>query len=125
MASTLKHTFSHTVDGVALPFIGSLVKSLSVDELVPFKIEKADDGDDTTFSELLGTGEFSTITALLITSDRAIKLRLNDQSDGHIPISAAGWVVLTDVAIDDATSKVKVNNNSGAAAVISGYIAGT
>ena len=126
MSKTLRVTLSLTLDGRPIPGFDPVVRTLSVDEIQPYlPYEKSDNADTTTFNAV-PTGEIGTIQALLIVPDRAVKVRLDGQSDAGIELGSSGLLLILGSTIDaSSTTNVTMNNNSGATAAIEGFGAGT
>lgn len=126
MSKTLRVTLSLTLDGRPIPGFEPLVRQVTVDEVQPFlPYEKADNADATTFNAV-PTGEIGNVQALLIVPDRAVKVRLDAQTDAGIELGSSGLLLILGGTIDaGATTNVTMNNNSGAAANIEGFGAGT
>ena len=112
-------------DGITLPGF-PVIRRLELDEGQQFEYEKADDGDATTFSAL-PADQIATIQALILQTDQVVTLRLDGQTDAGIVVNAGGLVLLFDVTIDAGAgaSNAKVNNNSGATALLKGITGGT
>ena len=118
-------------DGVKLL---NLVRRLSVDELTSFEYEEAADGNTTTFSAP-PTSDLDTLTFVLLRTDRAVTLRLNDgTADANtrpaIPLGAGGFLLLVDTSIgapagSAGANNLRINNNAGATAVLRGLVGGT
>lgn len=124
MASTITATILLERDGVPLPGF-PVVRRLSSDEFESFNYDKANDGDTTTFTDL-SSGQLATIKAFFITSNAAITVRLDGQTDAGITLGANGILLIVDATIDaSATTNVKYNNNSGGVASLTGIAVGT
>ena len=113
------------LDGVPLKGF-PWVRRLAVDEAQSFEYEQTAHGDAITFTAV-PADQLATIQALLLRPDKAVTLRLDGQTDAGIVINADGFVLLADVTIDAGAgaSNAKLNNNSGATAVIQGTAVGT
>ena len=97
-----------------------IIKQLSVDELQSFNYEKVTGGGYVAAP----ISELSTVQLLLLRPSQAVTVRLNNQSDGGIPLAANGVVLIAGATIDTATL-VSVNNASGSTAIVKGMGAGT
>lgn len=112
----------------------NLVRRLSVDEIASFEYEEANDGNTTTFSAP-PTADLDTLTFVLLRTDRAVTLRLNDGTADAttrptIPLSAGGVLLLMDTSIgapagSAGANNLRINNNAGATAVLRGLCGGT
>lgn len=109
--STYVLTIQLTEDGV--PLSGFPVqKSLTTTENGGKQVFTRANADGT-FTEL-PIDELGVINLLYLTGNEAFAVRLNDQSDGEIPINSGGILLLFDCAIpSDATSKAALENDSG------------
>ena len=118
-------------DGVE---VVNLVRRLSVDEVSAFEYEEANDGNTTAFSAP-PTADLDTLSFVLLRTDRAVTLRLNDGTADAttrptLPLGAGGFVLIVDTSIgapagSAGANNVRVNNNSGATAVVRGLAGGT
>lgn len=118
-------TLDITIDGQPL-LSGPIVKRLETTSLQTFDYTKTNDGDTTTFTTL-PDDTIAAIEALLVMPAAAMTVRLNGQSDAGIDLNAGGLLLIVDGAIDAGAgaSNNKINNNSGAAAQVLGFGAGT
>lgn len=112
------------VDGQPVPGF-PVIKRLLLDESAAFEFGKPDDGG-WTFSAL-PADLLDVISVLMLRTDRQITLRLDGQSDAGIVLNAGGVLALVDVTIDAGAGvlNAKLNNQSGATAVVSGLAAGS
>lgn len=103
-----------------------VTRRIETDESQGFGYEKANDGDSTTFSAL-PADQLATIQLLIVKTDKAITLRLDNQSSAGIELNAGGLLAIIDCTIDAGAgaNNAKVNNNSGATALVDGVAAGT
>ena len=120
---TLTLTITAALDGVPYK---SWVRRITCDEAQPFDTEQAAHGDTTTFTALPGD-KLDTVQVLILQPDQAVTVRLDGQTDAGIVLSAGGLLAIVDATIDAGAgaANAKVNNNSGATAVLSGLLAGT
>lgn len=103
-----------------------LVRRLTVDETQGFQVDKPGTAD-ATYSAV-PTGELATLQHLIFTTDTAVTLRLNGQSDAGIVLGAGGVVLLLGATLTAGAATNATVNNSAAASVIAalrGVAAGT
>lgn len=116
-------------DGANVPGF-PILRRVEVDESQASQVEVTNSVDTATWGQIQG-GRIDTLNFLFIASDRAVTLRLDDQSDAvdrsTIPLNAGGVLVLIDTTIDagGGSSNARVNNNSGAIANIKALLGGT
>ena len=124
MASTFTATVNLERDGQPLPGF-PVVRRLTTDEYETFNYEKADDGEGTTFTTIPVT-ELATVQVLYLTANTAVTVRLDGQTDAGIVLSPRGVILILDTTIDASTAtNVKINNNSGGVAAVTGIAGGT
>ncbi|MEE9586108.1 MAG: hypothetical protein V3W09_04330 [Nitrososphaerales archaeon] len=116
------------VDGFEAQSLGFPIKRrVEVDEFQPFApYEKANDGDDTTFTALpIGGLPASTQVLIYQAVDQALGLRTEGGEATNVAnrLNAGGIIVMIDAAIT--TSNLTDNNNSGAIAKVKGAVGGT
>jgi hypothetical protein len=123
--TTAKSRASVEVDGLPNPIVKAL-RRLEHPELQSFAYEKANDGDTTTFTAV-PLDQLDTVALLYLETDQQITLRVDNQTDAGIVINAGGFILLHDVLIDAGAgaNNLKINNNSGSVANISGFGFGT
>lgn len=103
-----------------------VTRRIEADEVQHFSYEQAAHGDITTFGAV-PADQINTVQALVLRTTKAITVRLDGQSDAGVPLNAGGILIVLDSTIDAGAgaSNAKVNNNSGATALIEGLAAGT
>lgn len=119
---TFKLTILAEVDGRSLPGF-PLIRRLAVDEAQAFAYEQTAHGDAVTFTAA-PTAEIATVQVLHLRTDKAITIRLANQSDAGIGLEPGGLLFLLDGTLAAATN-VAVNNNSGETAFIEGVAGGS
>ena len=93
-----------------------------VDEVQTFSYEKADGGGYVS----LPIAEVASVSALILTADQALTVRLDGQSDAGIPLTANGLLLVIGGPIDaGASTNATIDNSSGSTAVVKGLGAGT
>lgn len=112
---TVKSTVVIDIDDIPIPSF-PLVRRTSPTEAQPFVIQRATGGGFVA----LPTGELTTISGLILTSDQAISIRLNGVA-GEVTLNANATLVLHDVAL---TTAPTVSNASGSTATIRGLAFG-
>ncbi len=124
MSQNLKVTVSVELDGN--PVAGfPVTRRIALAETYQFAYEHGDDGDTTTFTTIPDS-KVAESQALVLTSDQAVNVRLDGQTDQGILLNANGLLLIIDADIDaGAGSNVKINNNSGSTANITGVGGGT
>ncbi len=124
MSQNLKVTVSVELDGN--PVAGfPVTRRISLTETYQFAYEHGDDGDTTTFTTI-PDAKVAESQALVLTSDQAVNVRLDGQTDQGILLNTNGLLLIIDADIDaGAGSNVKINNNSGSTANITGVGGGT
>ncbi len=117
---TVEVTVSVKVDGV--PLVGfPMTRRVSVTEVQAFDYQKAASATYTA----IPTGEIASLKAFVVTSDKAVTVRLDAQSDAGIEVNADGVLVVLDGTIDAGlTTNATVSNASGAIATVRGVGAG-
>lgn len=103
------------LDDAALPGF-PLVRRTEPTESQSFVVQRATGGGFVA----LPTGELTTISALILTSDQAVSIRLNGVA-GEITLNANATLVLHDVGL---TTAPTVSNSSGSTATIRGIALG-
>lgn len=116
------------VDGV--PLAGSpFMRTVHVDEAFPINsVDKAATAD-ATYSQL-SPSLLDTLQFLFLATDKAVKVRLDGQSDAGIELGANGLLLAINATIDASASTNVTVNNSAAVDVdndakLSGVFAGT
>ena len=118
MAHTLEMTLSLKMDG--LPYPGfPLSRRLQVDEVASLGYEQDAGAGYTNLAAV-----FTSLSVVVLTTDQALSLRCNNQSNGSIPLNSGGLVVVFDGAIDTATL-LSVLNSGGTNANMNGILGGT
>lgn len=102
-----------------------IVRRIEATEAQEFSYAKANDGDLTTFSAI-PANEIATVKFLIVRTDKSVTVRLDGQTDAGITLDAGGLLAIIDATIDAGAgaSNAKVNNNSGAVALIEGIAGG-
>lgn len=85
-----------------------------------------------TFTRATGGGylelpiaELADVNLVVLTTDKDVTVRFNDQSDGGLPLDANGVLVLATCDIPTAaTSQISVSNASGETATLTAYVGG-
>lgn len=110
------------VDGQALAGF-PVTRRIEVDEAQAFDYEKASGAGYAA----LPADQLDTIQALILRSDQAITLRLNNQSDAGVLLNAGGLVIVLDatIAAGAGAMNAKLENTSGSTAGINGIAGGT
>lgn len=105
---SLKATILLELDGVPLP--GSpFVRRVEVGEAVPSQQVKAGTAD-SSYSQL-SPDQIASLRAFFCTTDAAVKLRLDGQSDAGIELGPNGLVLIMDATLDaGAATNATVNN---------------
>lgn len=103
------------LDDTAIPGF-PLVRRTAPTESVSFTIQRATGGGFVA----LPTAELTTISALVLTSDQAISIRL-DGLAGAITLNANATLVLHDIALSTAPT---ISNSSGSTANVRGIALG-
>lgn len=119
--ATLKLTISLTEDGSPVPGF-PITRSITSTETT----------GKNTYTRATGGGyvelplaELGAINVAVVTTDKDISLRFNDQSDGGLPLDANGVLVLATCDIPTgATNKIEADNSSGETATLTSYIGG-
>ena len=108
-----------------------LTRRVSVDEVQTFATEQANAADTTTWVAL-PLSSLDTVTFLVVRSDRAVTFRLNDgiadaATTATLPLAAGGLLMLVNGTLraGSGSANARVNNNSGATAVLRGVGGGT
>lgn len=116
MAVSYQVTIDIKQDGSRMPGF-PLTKTMSVTESKGKAVIQRADADDT-FTEL-PLQELTSIEVLYVTANEAFNLRINDQSDSHIPMDADGVLLLIGANIPSgASNKVALENESGSTAEV-------
>ncbi len=118
MSHSLEMTLSLKLDSQPYPGF-PLTRRLQVDEVTPLGYEQDAGAGYTALS-----GVFASLSVVVLTTDQALSLRLNNQSNGNIPLNAGGLVVVFDGAIDTGTL-LSVLNSGGTNASMNGLLGGT
>ncbi len=118
MAHSIEMTLSLKMDGIPYPGF-PLSRRLQVDEVAPLGYEQDAGAGYTALSAL-----FTSLSVVVLSTDQALSLRINNQSNGSIPISSGGLVVIFDGAIDTGTL-LSVLNSGGTNANMNGIMGGT
>ena len=114
--ATFAITVTVTEDGVTLPGY-PITKSKVVTE-TKGRQQFSRPNAASTYTDL-PLGELGDVNVLVVTADQATSVRLNDQSNGSIPLNSGGLLILFDAAIPSgATSKASLENASGSAATV-------
>lgn len=124
---TLEINLTIRKDGKPLQGFDPLFLRLNVDEFQSFgPTEEADDGDDTTFSDIPANQIASVQVMAFQAIDQALGLRAYAGSDanGAIRLDAGGLVLIVD-ATGITNTDLDVNNNSGSTAKTRGFVGGT
>ena len=120
----LRLTVNLEMDGEIVPGYPK-IKRISVDESQSFRMEKADDGDATTFTAL-PTAQLGEVQALIVEADQQITHRLDGQTDAGVVMNAGGILIIFNADLDaSATTNITSNNNTGSTANIKGIVGGT
>lgn len=73
----------------------------------------------------LPLAELGAINFAIVTTDKDITIRFNDQTDAGLPLDANGVLVLATCDIPTgATNKIEADNSSGETTTITSYIGG-
>ena len=121
----LKVSINAELDGQ--PILGfPIVRRAVVDEVQQFEFELATAGDATTFTGV-PADQIASIQNLILRPDQQVTLRLDGQTDAGIVLDADSILLILGATIDAGAgaSNAKLNNNSGATAVIRGLCGGT
>lgn len=110
-----KSTVNLEVDDAVIPGF-PLIRRTAPTESVSFNIQRATGGGFVA----LPTSELTTISALVLTSDQAISIRL-DGLAGAITLNANTTLVLHDVSL---TTAPTISNSSGSTATVRGIALG-
>jgi hypothetical protein len=97
MAHILELSLMLKVDGVAYPNF-PVIRRLQVDQLQPLGQTQTGGSGYTSLAGLL-----TVLQAGVLFTDQSLSLRLNNQSNGSLPVNAGGLVAFFDVAIDTST----------------------
>ena len=103
MSHSLEMTLSLKMDGIPYPGF-PLSRRLQVDEVAPLGYEQDASTGYTSLAAL-----FASLSVVVLTTDQALSLRINNQSNGSIPLNSGGLVVVFDGAIDTATLLSVIN----------------
>jgi hypothetical protein len=118
---TLEITLAVKRNGVAVPGL-QLTKRIAVDEFQSFVYEAADAAGYVS----IPSSQIDTVQALVVSSDQAVTVRLNGQSDAGLVLNAGGLLVMLDGTLNSAVAtNTTISNSSGNAAIISGFAGGT
>lgn len=119
---TFQLTVTLTQDGVALPGF-PLTSSSTVDETTGrFTVERATGGGYVATPDT----DIGAVNVFYLTSNEAVTVRFNDQTDGGLPLNASGVLIAVGSNIPSgATTKISIDNSSGNEATITGLLGGT
>jgi len=121
----LKVSLNVELDGQ--PVLGfPVIRRAVVDEVQQYEYEQAAHGDAVTFSAV-PADQIAAIQLLILRPDQQVTLRLDGQTDAGIVLDADSILLILGATIDAGagSSNAKLNNNSGATAVIRGLAGGT
>ncbi len=118
MSHSLEMTLSLKMDGLAYPGF-PLSRRVQVDEVAPVGYEQDAGAGYTALS-----GVFGSLSVVVLTTDQALSLRMNNQSNGSLPLNSGGVVVVFDGAIDTGTL-LSVLNSGLVNANMNGLLGGT
>lgn len=122
MANTYDLTCTIKKNGQPIPGFAPFVRRITCDEEQLFNYEKATGGGYVA----LPVTQLDEVQFLLVTSDKAITLRLDAQTDAGLVVNAGGVVLLLNVDIDaGASTNATVDNSSGETAALRGFASGT
>jgi hypothetical protein len=117
---SIKLTIDCELDGVRVPGY-PLSRRIAIDESAQFSAARATGGGYVS----IPTADLASIKALVLTSDQALTLRFDAQSDAGIELNAGGILAIIDATIDaGASTNATASNTSGSDAQLEGIAAG-
>lgn len=121
MSANLEVTVTVKQDGKILAGF-PLYRRVQVDEVQQFHTEQATGSGFVS----VPSGELGTVHALVLRPSRAVTVRFANQSDAGLVVQASGLLLVLDALIGSgATTNIKVDNASGATAILEGLAGGT
>ena len=117
---TVEVTVSVKVDGVSVTGF-PMTRRVSVTEVQAFDYQKSASATYTA----IPTEAIDSLKALIVTSDKAVTVRLDAQSDAGIEVNADVVLIVLDGTINaGASTNATVSNASGSIAAVRGVGAG-
>lgn len=120
--ATLQLTINLTEDGATVPGF-PITRSVTSTEVTGRQtFQRATGGG---YLELPALSELADVNFVVLTTNKDVTVRFNDQSDGGLALDANGVLVIATCDISgSATSQVSVSNASGETATLTAYVGG-